>query len=1110
MHQIMKKHLTLFLAFFCLSLTAKGQSSNSFSDDFESYSNNDWLAQTSSVWDTWSGNPSTGGDDVRVTNTDAYSGNNSIYFSPGPGDEDVVLPFGGLYERGQFLYTAMMKIGAGKTAYFNFQGAASVGTTWAVEVTFETDSTVEFSNLTTGTMFQTTYPQDKWFEVKVYINLTRNEWHVTIDDDYRGFFSNSVNKVSHLDLYPIDQNSSFFVDDVSFIYQPPSPDNAGVARLTSPNNAICGPNDIKVRIENNGNNRIDSVRVYWSIDGVQQSPVFVKTAIDTSYSQAGSNLEVTLDSNASLRKGLRKIKVWTAFPNGKADTINFDDTLRITLNAEVRGASMVKASPFQGTFGGGTAAWADTVCVGDTITYGITPPAGYTNADLGTGWSIKALKISSSGKAPVDTQTIAPSGKTNYRLRYVADSTEGDSTFKIEITVSSGSGCDTVLTRYFYVSALPHVAFTATDACLGDLVVVTNKSDGGQSNNYLWNFGDNTGSRFMNTAKFYSSAGTYDITLRATAPSGCRASTTQKVTVGEIPEAKFSIVDACDSSAVHFYDSSTVKNSTIVDYHWEFGDGDTSDVQNPSHVYSTVGTYTARITVTSANGCSDKFSLKAEVHPMPQAAFNSINSCTLDSLDFTNTTSYSGTDALNHDWDFGDGNQASDENPAHIYTTAGNYTVQLKATSTFGCADSIQIPIEIYPLPSVDFSIGNTCLGEITDFTNTSTISSGILASSSWDFGDGASANTTDVAHEFQATGNYEVQLIATSNQGCLDTITKTVEVHPVPTASFAVNDACEDVDVTFFDQSSTGTDTLIYDWQFDDGSSSDMQNPIHQFANAGTYSVKISVTDAEGCIDSISQNIEIFEAPNSVFVVDDACQDAEVTFENQSTTATGLLRNRWDFGDGNNSQAKDPKNTYTQDGNYDVQLVVTNEDGCTDTAVQSITIHPLPEAGFSYSHQGFGRYVFSPDNTSLQSYFWEFGDGDTTSEMSPYHAFADEKNYNVTLTTTDNNSCSSEETIQLSVSTNVAEVDQKVNHIAVYPNPFNDVVNITYELQNAGNVNIEVYGMDGKQMARLVNREQAQGKYQYQFATPEASGVYLLRIVIDGQVYHERLVKAK
>lgn len=1026
----MKKYLTLFFTLVGLATIVNGQTFKTFSDDFESYKNGAWLSQApSSPWETWSGTPITSGDDVKVTNSDAYSGKNSIYFNAGPGPEDVVLDFGGLYERGQFVYKSMMKIPTGKSAYFNFQGAIAIGTSWAVEVHFESTGALVFDN-TSSTMLQTSYPQGRWFELKVYINLTRNEWNVYIDDDYLGTFSNSINAISFLDIYPEDLNASYWVDDASFIYAPASPDNAGVEALTSPLNAVCGKNEVKVRLVNNGTNVMDSVRVYWMLDGVLQSPVFVKTAVDTGLSTKGHELEVTLNSALNLSKGVHTIKAWTAFPNGVADTLNFDDTLHTSFKAEIRDVNLVRASPFQGKMGKGTLAWPDTVCVGDTLTYGVTPPSGYKNSDLGTGWAIKYLNIQNNSLPPVDSQTIMPVGNANFRLRYVADSSEGDSIFKIDISVSVGTGgCDTVLTRYFYVNPQPHTAFTAAEACVGKGVFFSNKSKGAGSNKYVWDFGDNTTSKLMSTSKPYFNPGTYTVTLKATAPSGCSATAIQNVTIHDIPVSKFSVVDACDSSSVVFSDSSSVATGSITKYYWEFGDGDTSNVQNPTHIYKNPGTYKVRFLVTSDQGCIKASNQETVVHPVPNATFSTNNGCQPDTVVFSNTTSYTGTDSLTYEWDFSDGNQSTAKNPAYLYGSPGNYWVKMKVKTAEGCMDSTQVSVEIYAVPVADFTMTNNCLGDSTGFTNNSSIGSGSITDFEWNFHNGRKSTVKDIFHKYGKPGIFSVELIVTGTGGCMDTTTKDVEVYPVPQAEFTL-------------------------------------------ANV--------------------------------------CQDVEVVYDNQSTTTSDTLKYQWNFGDDNTSIAQSPKNIYTKDGTYNVQLLVNTENGCMDSIEKSIEIYPLPEAGFSFIHKGFKQHDFTPTDTSLLTYDWDFGDGNTSTDVSPYHEYATEGNFDVTLSTTDSNSCASEKTIEVSVSTGIAQGDHPTSPFKVFPNPFRNEVNIAYQLQKAGNVTIEVYSLNGKRLTGLVNQKQSKGEYQYKFDTPEASGIYMLRMVVDGYVYHERIVKAQ
>lgn len=248
---MMKKIYSLF----CLALLGMGlQAQSTFSDDFESYTLGAYVAQASPNWTTWSGT-SGGPEDAQVVNTQASSGTQSIYFNATAstgGPQDLVLPFGGQYNTGQFHYEMDMMISTGKGAYFNFQANSTIGDLWALEAHFIQTGTLILSN-TNGTYLTTTYPTGVWFNVAFDINLNTNVWELSIDNVSQGTFSNSVNQVASLDIYPVNSTtnggngqSTFWIDDVSYTHTPytlPSV-NAGVFAVGSLNPATRAPGPI--------------------------------------------------------------------------------------------------------------------------------------------------------------------------------------------------------------------------------------------------------------------------------------------------------------------------------------------------------------------------------------------------------------------------------------------------------------------------------------------------------------------------------------------------------------------------------------------------------------------------------------------------------------------------------------------------------------------------------------------------------------------------------------------------------------------------------------------------------------------------------------------------
>ena len=190
----------------------------SFCDDFESYQNGDPIAETSVDWETWGSIVSPTppySDDAAVTNTLASSGTNSLYLV-GSGNQDIVLPFGtgGPYTHGYFNFSANFYIT--NSAYFNFQTEQIPAMGWTANIFFNNSGNVTISDANPS-FDSCNYIQNVWFEFKFEIDLTNNIWEVFIDGVSQGSFSNTVNKIASLNLYPRpSQGDEFYVDDVCF------------------------------------------------------------------------------------------------------------------------------------------------------------------------------------------------------------------------------------------------------------------------------------------------------------------------------------------------------------------------------------------------------------------------------------------------------------------------------------------------------------------------------------------------------------------------------------------------------------------------------------------------------------------------------------------------------------------------------------------------------------------------------------------------------------------------------------------------------------------------------------------------------------------------------
>jgi len=270
----MKKTFLLFL----MGTMASISISQTFSDDFESYSVESYLGSSSPDWTTWSGAEG-GAEDVQITDNNASSGSKAIYFSStaaNGGPADVVLPFDQVYNSGNFSFEANFYVEAGKGAYFNLQGTLVVAQVWALDCYMLEDGTLKLSNQ--GTPYiNANYPSAQWFNLRVEMDLTSNVWELFIDNVSQGSFSNPTGQIGILDLYPVNPAgqggngiSGFFVDDISYTHLPATlpPLNGGVSFISQISGIAGLSYDVIATARNLGEFEINSFDLTYNYNGI--------------------------------------------------------------------------------------------------------------------------------------------------------------------------------------------------------------------------------------------------------------------------------------------------------------------------------------------------------------------------------------------------------------------------------------------------------------------------------------------------------------------------------------------------------------------------------------------------------------------------------------------------------------------------------------------------------------------------------------------------------------------------------------------------------------------------------------------------------------------------
>jgi len=556
---------------------------------------------------------------------------------------------------------------------------------------------------------------------------------------------------------------------------------------------------------------------------------------------------------------------------------------------------------------------------------------------------------------------------------------------------------------------LPQTSFTYTLSNFCDNATTQFTDASVNAISWNWNFGNGSTATTSITQQQNYSSGAFPVSLTIMDANNCQNTFLDTIKIYTTPTANFTAANACFNSSNQFNDQSIVSGlDGIQQWNWTFGDGTNSASQNPTHQYPAPGNYQVKLKVNSTY-CSDSITQSVEVYPLPSPFFN-FNpgaGCAPLNVQFINSS----TGASSNLWDFGDSSYSSLSNPTHIYQATLHdtiYQVKLISTNSFGCIDSIINSISVSGKPIANFSIAQdtVCSGSSVIFTNLSQGYNSIF----WNLGNGITSTLNSpilIYSNSSSTQNQinQIRLIVENTTTCKDTFEMNLVVLPIVNADFSVDTLFCSNETAQFTNTSTGA--TLFNWNFGDGIGSTLQNPNHDFQNFGTsqlpYPVKLVASSTFGCKDSVTKTCYVLAGPEASFTATPQVQTFPSSSVNlfNSTVNAALYTITWDFGDNQTSTNAFPNtHIYSTWGNYIITLTVVNG-VCTDIFKDTISIlPPLPIAGFTGKKQGCKPLTVNFTNTSEYetTYFWKFGDGQTSSNENPSHTFNNPGIYDIVL----------------------------------------------------------------------------------------------------------------
>jgi gliding motility-associated-like protein len=607
--------------------------------------------------------------------------------------------------------------------------------------------------------------------------------------------------------------------------------------------------------------------------------------------------------------------------------------------------------------------------------------------------------------------------------------------YTVTMSLISNPTCKMVMDTILVSVPSPTANFnyTVTPCAPTNSVPVISSSSpaaGDPISNYIWVWGDaSSNGSGISTNHTYASVGTKTVELKIVSTAGCRDSIQQSFSFNPGPVASFNLANSCLGTVSSFTSTSTSATG-IAFQDWNWGDGSTNGSGvNPSHSYSLTGTYSVTLVVTAVGGCTATVTQTVAVYPKPTVTFTANPVCLNSATSFTNSSTITAPGTINAwAWDF-DNDGTTDnitQSPANTFTPAGTYNIELKATSSNGCSDSLVVPIIINANPIATFTPIAACVNANVLLNNTSTIPlPNTINLYDWAFGAGStpvnSSNQNPPSLTYNTSGVKTITLTLTANNSCTATITNTVTINPFPVANFSTTSVCQSTATAFTDMStiSSGTiNTWAWDYTNDGASDNATQNPTFTYPLSGSYTAALTVSTTAGCTNTFTAPVTVWGHTIPDFSPNNVCFGTATTFSNNTNTTTNANVGTtptysWDFADGSGVQvlAGSPAHTYTLGGNvnatYNVTLTATSSHNCIDNIVKAVNVYAIPTASFTSDSVCLGSPSHMADATNgngntVNNYIWDFlsnGTIDASGVSNPNFTFPAYGNNAVTYT---------------------------------------------------------------------------------------------------------------
>jgi gliding motility-associated-like protein len=598
--------------------------------------------------------------------------------------------------------------------------------------------------------------------------------------------------------------------------------------------------------------------------------------------------------------------------------------------------------------------------------------------------------------------------------------------YNVKVTVTYDAPCQSLTDFIGPIHVGAKYPFTGTfdydKVCVRKEEVTYTATGGIPTTEFIWLFGDGTG-QGRNTTHIYqepSQPRKYLVQLIAI-NNTCRDTLDVKEIFVAYPKANFGYTSRCNSQNVDFENLSKGFTSAT----WDFGDGTvlSSMATNLSHTYPpNLTEVTVSLVVhNDSTGCTDTMVKVIKFSNVDAFKFNVSTHTGCKPLKVV-LTAVQDTNIVAYLWDIGNGGFVFGSTYTNTYLNEGKFVVKMFVKYRNGCVlESTQKDTIVVLGAKADFNFDKAsgCVPALFNFRDSSMARNSTISSYRWQFDDGSTSTANIATHTYNAMGTFPVKLVVENAIGCKDSITKSVSVSDVK-ADFDVdvNGVCGGKPIKFINQSSVNAATYL--WDFGDGTTSTDTFPVHTYSQENNYTIKLTVTDGKGCVNTMVKpgfvkikNIHVNFTATPTFKT---CPDLISNFQLQAPANMQFKNVMWDFGNGNTSNDNNltPQGVYTRSDSFDVKLVVVDNNNCTDTIVKPKYIIVAGPAGDFSFMPDFGctpfNVTFNAQFKNTTTTIWDFGNGDTrldrTLATQTTYTYRREGEFNPTLVLKDDFGC--------------------------------------------------------------------------------------------------------